>query len=290
MTVSAHRPSMLRRPRDLVLLAVVGVVVAAALLLLVSPRHRAFYLGSMRTTRARPSAAPPLSTPTFPAPPPTVRPVSTVPRPPGPDAAGRIRIPLSTGMPGRLPVEGVPLGWQLKEFTGRAAIELVRDDGHIALRMVSDRASFVLYRDVVVDLARTPRLAWSWKVKQLPRGGDVRARATDDQAAQVYLIFPRWPDPLSQSDVVGYVWDSRAPTDTHVTSPKAQNVRVIVVESGQGNVGTWRHEVRDVGQDYAAVFGRKAPRVGKIAVMVDSNDTGSEAEALFGELAFLPSR
>jgi len=193
-------------------------------------------------------------------------------------------------MPGRLPIEGVPLGWQLKEFTGRAAIELVRDDGQIALRMVSDRASFVLYRDVVVDLARTPRLAWSWKVKQLPRGGDVRARATDDQAAQVYVIFPRWPDPLSQSDVVGYVWDSRAPTDTHVTSPKAQNVRVIVVESGQGNIGTWRHEVRDVSQDYAAVFGRKAPRVGKIAVMVDSNDTGSEAEALFGELTFLPSR
>jgi hypothetical protein len=207
----------------------------------------------------------------------------------GPDATGRIRIPLTDARPSRLPMEGVPEGWYVKEFTGRAVVDVVRDKGQTALRLSSERASFALYRDVVVDLATTPWLTWSWKVTRLPQGGDVRAGATDDQAAQVYVIFPRWPAPLSHSDVLGYIWDSRAPVDTRVTSPKAGNVRVIVVESGEGR-GTWRRQQRDVAADYAAVFGGKPPRVGKIALMIDSNDTRSDAESLFGELAFSPRR
>ena len=261
------------------------MIMAVAVLLVISPRHRAFYLGSGRPDRARTEEAPRTSVVTT-----ALRPITAVLQLPGPDPAGRIRIPLSDPMPSRLPVEGVPPGWQLKEFQGHGVVELVRDEGQPALRLRSDHASFALYRDAVIDLDRTPRLAWSWKVKRLPREGDVRGRATDDQAAQVYVIFPRWPAPLRHSDVIGYVWDSHAPVATRVTSPKSENVRVIVVESGAQSTGTWRREVRDVAEDYAAAFGRRAPRVGKIALMIDSNDTGDEAEALFGELAFLPPR
>jgi hypothetical protein len=213
-------------------------------------------------------------------------------RPPlrlGPDATGRIRIPLTDARPLRLPMEGVPEGWSVKEFAGHAVVGLVRDEGQPALRLTSERASFALYRDVVVDLGATPWLTWSWKVTRLPHNGDVRSRASDDQAAQVYVIFPKWPAPLSHSDVLGYVWDSRAPVDTRVTSPKAENVRVIVLQSGDGK-GAWRREARNVAADYAAVFGGAVPRVGKIALMIDSNDTRSDAESLFGELAFAPRR
>jgi hypothetical protein len=186
-------------------------------------------------------------------------------------------------------MEGVPEGWSVKEFTGHAVVDLVRDDGQPALRLSSERASFALYRDVVVDLTATPWLTWSWKVTRLPHNGDVRSRATDDQAAQVYVIFPKWPAPLSHSDVLGYVWDSRAPVDTRVISPKANNVRVIVLQSGEGK-GAWRRETRNVAADYAAVFGGTPPRVGKIALMIDSNDTRADAESLFGELVFSPRR
>jgi hypothetical protein len=64
------------------------------------------------------------------------------------------------------------------------------------------------------------------------------------------------------------------------------NVRVIVVESGRGRLDTWQAYQRNVAEDYAALFGRPVPRVGKVALMVDSNDTRAEAEALFGELVF----
>jgi hypothetical protein len=41
-----------------------------------------------------------------------------------------------------------------------------------------------------------------------------------------------------------------------------------------------------VAEDYQAAFGRQPPRVGKVALMIDSNDTRSDAEALFGDLTF----
>ncbi len=121
---------------------------------------------------------------------------------------------------------------------------------------------------------------------KLPAGGDVREAARDDQAAQVYVIFPRWPSPRTASEVIGYVWDSHAPVGTRIKSPRADNVRIVVVESGGGRLNEWRAYERNVAADYAALFGRQPPRVGKLAVMIDSNDTRGEAEALFGDLIF----
>ena len=127
-----------------------------------------------------------------------------------PDAAGRLRVRIADREPARLPSDGVPPGWTLKEFAGHAAIELVRSDGRLAARLHSEHASFAIHRDVVVELREFPYLSWTWKVTRLPAGGDVREAARDDQAAQLYVIFPRWPSPRTASDVIGYVWDSRA--------------------------------------------------------------------------------
>jgi hypothetical protein len=203
-----------------------------------------------------------------------------------PDGTSGIRVPITDQVPSRLPADGVPRGWQLKEFSGQAAVELVRSDGRLAVRLRSDRSSFALHRDVVVDLKEFPYLSWSWKVTRLPAGGDVRDQARDDQAAQVYVVFPRWPSPRTASEVIGYVWDSRAPVGARLTHPRASNVRIIVVESGRGRMDSWQRYQRNVAEDYAALFGRPAPRVGKLAIMVDSNDTRAEAEALIGDLIF----
>ena len=209
---------------------------------------------------------------------------------PAADAEGRVVLRTADSVPSRLPAAGVPAGWAAKEFVGRSEIELVHDGTRVALRLRSEQSSFALYRDVVVDPNEFPVLSWSWKVAQLPEAGDVRERARDDQAAQLYVIFPRWPSPLTTSDVIGYVWDSRAPVGTRVPSTRAGNVKIIVVASGDGQRGTWRLEQRDVARDYAALFGRRPPRVGRVAVMIDTNDTRGTAEVFVGDIVFARGR
>ena len=271
-------------------LFVILVVVAGAIAIAAVPRLRAFYFGQ-GTGRVERAAATLARLPTrLGASAQGSTGVAPGDSPLLPDAEGRIRVRVSDRPPPRLPADGVPAGWKAKEFVGQASVELVRDEARLALRLRSERSSFALYRDVVVDLNEFPFLSWSWKVVRLPVDGDVRDRAADDQAAQVYVIFPRWPAPLKTSDVIGYVWDSRAPVGTHLTSTQAGNVKIIVVESGRGQADTWRVERRDLAKDYADLFGRPAPRVGQVAVMIDTNDTRGTAEALIGDLIFSRTR
>ncbi len=255
-------------------------------MLLANPRHRAFYFGgpsgngepgSERALRVLPR--------------PAVERTAEAATPergrlPVPDAQGRIVVPVADQIPWRLPAEGAPPGWTLREFAGTAAAELIRADGRLALRLRADRASFAVYRDVIVDVAQFPLLTWSWKVMRLPSQGDVRDAARNDQAAQVYVIFPRWPHSPTSTDVLGYVWDSQAPAGTQTAFARAPNVRVIVIQSGTSRTETWVRERRNVARDYVALFGRQPPRVGAVALMIDTDDTRGEAEAYFGDLTF----
>jgi hypothetical protein len=275
----------------LVLVAVGGVV------LLASPRHRSFYSGVAPTPGARAAAAtiggasaPAAPTAATPPAAPRARGAPATPSPvrvPVPDRWGQVRVPVSDLVPTRLPATGVPVGWEVTEFTGGdASVELVRTEGRLAIRLRSERNSFAVHRDLVLDVRRYPMLSWWWRVSRLPAGSDVREAGRDDQAAQVYVVFPRWPAPRTSSDVLGYVWDTRAPVGTRLTPAKATNVRIVVVESGSGRLDQWLQQQRNVAEDYQAAFGRQPPRVGKIALMIDSNDTRSDAEALFGDLTF----
>jgi hypothetical protein len=270
-------------------LTVILVVLAGAVALVTVPRLRAFYFGQGTAPVGR-AAATLARLPTRLAAGESSPDSTSQGRSPLPDAEGRIRVRVSDRVPPRLPADGIPVGWAAREFVGRASVELVRDEVRLALRLRSEHSSFALYRDVVIDLAEFPFLSWAWKVVRLPDRGDVRERTADDQAAQVYVIFPRWPAPLKNSDVVGYVWDSHAPVGTQLTSTHAPNVKIIVVASGRAHAETWRVEHRDVARDYAALFGRTAPRVGQVAVMIDTDDTKGVAESLIGDLIFARTR
>jgi hypothetical protein len=254
-------------------------------LLAVSPRHRAFYLGDLGARgdgAGDPASSEAAARATrFARARTTVR--VTVPTE---DAEGRVRVPVADVVPSVLPADGVPAGWDLKELVGRPDIELLRTDGRLALRLRSVGSAFVLHRDVLVDPAVQSRLAWSWKVTSVPVNGDARDPARNDQAVGVYVVFPRWPSPISSSEVLGYVRDSTAPVGTVVALRNAPNVRLLVVESGRDTLGEWRRHERDVALDYAAVFGAPPGRVGKLAIVSDADHTRGTGEALVADLRF----
>lgn len=195
--------------------------------------------------------------------------------------------------PSALPLAGPPPGWEVKEFSGRAQVEVVRVDDLVVLHLVSRGTSFAVSRPLDFELPRYPVLTWRWKVTELPRGGDVRRRETDD-AVQVYVIFPRGLVKAVQSHIVGYVWDATAPVGTRLDSPQpcppTCNLKLIVLQSGAARLGQWVTERRHVLEDYRALFGGMPPRVGGLSVQLDSNDTRSAAEAFFHDFVFEVAR
>lgn len=192
------------------------------------------------------------------------------------------RIDLSVSPDGGSPV---PDGWALKEFTGRANVKVEKVGQFFAVHLNSDRASFGLHKDISVDVGQYPYLSWAWRVDQLPPKGDVRQKDTDDQAAQLYVVFPRFPA-MVRSQIIGYVWDSTAPAGTVLTSPTNRMAKIIVLRSGADRLGQWVAESRNVLEDFRRLFGDPPPKAGKISLLINSQNTKSSAESWFASVVF----
>ncbi len=175
----------------------------------------------------------------------------------------------------------VPPDWRIKVNHGRADIDSCAAGGDSCVRFKSVASSFGIERGTEVNPNQTPFLTWRWKVTQLPQGGDFRHIATDDQAAQVLVLF-------SDHRVLSYIWDSTAPKGAADSNGSYFLVRVytIVCESGPAQVGQWLAESRNVAADYRQAFGKQAPEIKGVRLQINSQHTGTSAESYFGEVAF----
>lgn len=184
---------------------------------------------------------------------------------------------------------GVPPGWQKYEtLGGHPAYDfaVVSDEGRRALHMKAAGDHSTIAKDVRIDLAASPVLAWQWKAVILPVGADLRARATSDAAGHLFVIWPRFPA-LLRSRLIGYVWDPMLPVGSIVKSTKTGTVTFVVVRSGVDGLGQWTSQIRDVAEDYRTIYGEAAPNPQALALSIDTNDTHSTAETLFGRIAFV---
>jgi hypothetical protein len=184
---------------------------------------------------------------------------------------------------------GVPPGWQKFEtLGGHAAYDftVVSDDGRRALNMKAAGDHSTIVRELHVDLATSPVLVWQWKVVTLPRGADLREKATSDAGGHLFVAWQRFPAFL-RSRLVGYVWDSALPVGSIVKSRKTGTVTFVIVRSGEEGLGRWAGQARDIVADYWTIFGEAPPNPQAIALSIDTNDTHSAAETIFGRIAFI---
>jgi len=169
----------------------------------------------------------------------------------------------------------------------RYDFEVVEVDGQRVLHLKSEGDSSTIVRDIKgkVDLKETPVLEWRWKVTKLPRGADARKSETDDEAGQIYVTWPRFPEAV-RSRTIGYIWDTTAPVGSMFKSEKSGTVNYVVVESGPAKLGRWITEQRNVVEDFKKIYGAEPESPGLISISIDSDDTRSSAEAFVGSLLF----
>jgi len=189
----------------------------------------------------------------------------------------------------KLGAKGIPEGWQGGQTWGLPQYDMTieENDGQRVLHLRSKIESSTVSKDIKgkIDLKETPVLEWSWKAVTLPRGADSRKKSTDDQAAQLYVTWPRFPQAV-RSQIIGYIWDSTAPAGSFVKSQKTGMVTYVVVRSGPADVGKWLTERRNVADDYRKIYGEQPDAPGAISIAIDSDDTSSSAESYFGRILF----
>ncbi len=173
-------------------------------------------------------------------------------------------------------------GWSEKIFKGKTDYSIVQAGDRKALRAISRNAASGLVRKVDIDASRYPILRWSWKIERTLKREDATKKSGDDFVARVYVVFPRtlfW-----KTRAINYVWSAKLPRGAAIPNAYTANAVMVAVESGDEKAGSWISEERNIVADYKRFFGEEPPRLGAVALMSDTDNTGDEALAYFGDI------
>ena len=201
----------------------------------------------------------------------------------------------------------LPDGWKpltFKKIEKHTAYTLVKDGGTVAVKAVSEASASGLTREIRINLKEYPVVQWRWKVANVLKKGDVTKKEGDDYPARIYITFEYDSSKVGFFDkakyesvrlfygqypplgAINYIWESKAPKGTVLPNPYADQVKMIVVESGAERLNQWVNEERNVYEDYKKAFGGEPPMISGIAIMTDTDNTGETATAYYGDIVF----
>ena len=200
--------------------------------------------------------------------------------------------------------EALPMEWQRLALSKKKETDytLVEDSGKVVIRALSDNAASGLIKRVDIDPDTYQYLTWHWKVSNILQNGDVMSKRGDDFPARIYITFDYNPKNLRFGErlkyralralgyrdiplrAINYVWSNKAPQGTMVRNAYTDWVSMIAVKSGEEQINTWHVETRNLYEDYIAAFGEIPGRINGIALMTDTDNTGEQVMAYFGDI------
>jgi len=206
--------------------------------------------------------------------------------------------------------EGLPQDWRPLTFEGvdrHTEYKLTRDGDTVVVMARAQASGSGLTRSLRIDLNRYPIIRWRWRVANVLRRADVAHRQSDDASARLLIFFAFEPSAAGLLDRaryeaarllygaypphsgIAYLWDNTLAPGAVLANPYSEQVKMIVVESGDANLNRWVEETRNVYADYLAAFGTEPPPVSSIAIMTDTDVTRETATAYYGDIVFTSS-
>jgi hypothetical protein len=175
--------------------------------------------------------------------------------------------------------------WKERRLAYRATrYRVVEDGGEPVLRADSRGAASGLWREITLYQPQSGRISWRWRVDRGIRAeADERAKRGDDFAARLFVVFGG-EFPSRANRALCYVWAAAEPVGSVYRSPYAEQVAMVVVASGGFGTGEWSSVERDFVADYRAVFGEEPQDLSGLALMVDTDNTGSEVRSYFDDV------
>lgn len=175
--------------------------------------------------------------------------------------------------------------WKERRFKGSTLYETVTFDGRSVLRASSNGTASGVFRNVRIDIEKTPILRWSWRVEKSVDPVDERTRDGDDYSARIYVIR-KHPLLFWKTRALNYVWSSSLSRGADWPNAYTHAVHMVAVRSGTSEAGRWMDERRDVQTDFRDLFGRHVRHIDGVAVMTDTDNAGGAAVAYYGDIRF----
>jgi hypothetical protein len=161
-----------------------------------------------------------------------------------------------------------------------------------------------LVHPLKIDPANYPVLAWRWKVNELIPSADNTKKHAEDSPVRIVVSFAGDIDALPIDDrmffdnirlltgqqlpyaTLMYIWENRARRGSVIPNLHTSRIKMIVAESGREKLGAWQEVTRNVIEDFRRAFGEEPGEITAIGIMTDTDNTGENAHAYYGDIMF----
>jgi hypothetical protein len=222
-------------------------------------------------------------------------------------APEEVVLPYVRNFSGNTAGDGLPDGWRpwgVTRFKRPTEYRLVRDDGRTVVRASATSSASGLVHPLDLDPESYQLLHWHWKVDQLISKADNTQKNAEDSPVRVVVSFAGDMEKLDFSDrmffdqvkaftgqqlpyaTLMYIWENRADKGTVIANRHTTRIKMIVAESGREKLGTWQEETRNIHDDFKRAFGEEPGRIIAIGIMTDTDNTGENVHAYYGDITF----
>jgi hypothetical protein len=229
---------------------------------------------------------------------------------PGGGAPDTVALPQVGSFSKQAPGAELSQGWQpwiLSPFKRPTAYHLVSREGTTVIRAEARSSASGLIHPLTLNPGTYPLLQWRWKVDELISKADNSQKHLEDAPARLVVSFDGDMEKLTPQDrmlfdnvrlltgqqmpyaTLMYIWGNRSPRETVIPNKHTSRVRMIVVETGRDKLGSWQDVTRNVVEDYRRAFGEEPGRISAVAIMTDTDNTGSNVHAYYGDILFRKS-
>jgi hypothetical protein len=180
-------------------------------------------------------------------------------------------------------------GWKLVSYFAVPPTQYSKaGKGIIKAESLGTRSS--LFKDVGEKEKDLPILSWGWKISNVVRSAIETRKDRFDSAARVMVIFGKESgfrgfggEPSGIK--IEYIWAARLPKGHVFDHPGEKNCKVFVVQSGEGKVGQWIYEKRNIHKDYKTAFGTEPSGLLAIGIQTDTDQSNEKVTAYYSEPA-----
>jgi len=196
-------------------------------------------------------------------------------------------------------------GWThqpLSKLKRDTAYRLERVDGRTVLRATADRSASLYVARIKAGMRVPATLSWEWKTNALVPGADNRDKSREDAPLRVLAAFDGDVKTLPEAEqqtfrrtktltgrelpyaVLMYIWSDHVPTGSVIASAHTSQVKMLVVASGAGGLGSWQAVQRNLRDDYRRAYGAEPGALLGVAVMTDTDNTRAQAVGEYANL------
>jgi hypothetical protein len=178
-------------------------------------------------------------------------------------------------------------GWKLVSYFAIPPTQYSKaGKGIIKAESLGTRSS--LFKEVGEKEKDLPILSWGWKVSNVVRSAIETRKDRFDAAARVMVVFGKaggfrgfGGEPSGTK--IEYIWATRLPKGHVFDHPGEKYCKVFVMESGEGRVGQWIYEKRNIHKDYKTAFGTEPTGLLAIGIQTDTDQSNERVTAYYTE-------